>query len=117
VTPVDGIYTVRVTEADARAAGVPAGRFTELVGDYELDLVRGQVVVYFTHGVTIDLLRGTYTVRDDALRLTSDEGLDQTYGWTREHGQLRLTLLETSDRESRVLDELIFTTHPWERQL
>jgi len=50
----DGIYAVTITERDAADAGVPKNRYSDFVGDYELDLVRGQLAMYFTGVITLD---------------------------------------------------------------
>jgi hypothetical protein len=116
VTSIDGDYHVTVTAADARAAGIAPGRFSDFVGEYQLQLARGQIIVYFTHTITLDLLRGTYTVEGHRLRLVSDDGsLHQMYGWSLDRRLLRLTLLRTDQPDVRVYDELIFTSHPWEQ--
>ncbi len=116
VTPIDGIYRSSVTEADARAAGIGPGRFAEVVGDYELDLVRGQVHVLFTHTIISDGLIGTYTVDGDTVRFVAgDGGLHETFRWSLDHGALQLTLLQTDQPGARVYDELVFGTDPWER--
>jgi hypothetical protein len=116
VTPIDGIYQLTVTKADAVAAGIPSERLVESVGDYELDLVRGQVHVFFTHTITLDGLIGTYAVDGDTVRLISGDGdLHETYRWVLHHGELQLTLLKTDQPGARRFDELTFTTHPWER--
>jgi hypothetical protein len=116
VTPIDGIYQLTVTKDDAVAAGISSGRFVEFVGDYELDLVRGQVHVFFTHTITLDGLIGTYEVDGDTMRLVSAEGdLHETYRWVLHHGELQLTLLTTDQPGERRYDELTFTTHPWEQ--
>jgi hypothetical protein len=116
VTPIDGIYRSTVTEADARAAGIGPGRFSEVVGDYELDLVRGQVHVLFTHTINSDGLIGSYTVDGDSVRFVAGDGsLHETFRWSLDHGALQLTLLKTDQPGARVYDELVFGTDPWER--
>jgi hypothetical protein len=114
-TAADGIYSVTITERDAADAGVPKGRFSQVVGDYELDLVRGQLAMYFTGVITLDLLRGTYTVRGKELELASDGGPTLLLTWARDHGGLSLTLEDTDQPADRAIDEMIFSTHRWNR--
>lgn len=114
-TPADGIYAVTITERDAADAGVPTSKFSQVVGDYELDLVRGQLAMYFTGAITLDLLRGTYTVRGNELELASDGGPTLQLTWARHHGDLSLTLENTDDPGSRAIDEMVFSTHTWQR--
>jgi hypothetical protein len=114
-TAADGIYSVTITERDAADAGVPKGRYSQVVGDYELDLVRGQLAMYFTGVITLDLLRGTYTVRGKELELASDEGPTLLLTWARDHGGLSLTLEDTDQPADRAIDEMIFSTHRWNR--
>ena len=114
-TAADGIYSVTITERDAADAGVPKGRYSQVVGDYELDLVRGQLAMYFTGVITLDLLRGTYTVRGKELELTSDGGPTLRLTWAREHGDLSLTLEDTTQPADRAIDEMIFSAHRWNR--
>jgi hypothetical protein len=114
-TAADGIYSVTITERDAADAGVPKGRFSQVVGDYELDLVRGQLAMYFTGVITLDLLRGTYTVRGKELELASDGGPTLRLTWAREHGDLSLTLEDTTQPADRAIDEMIFSAHRWNR--
>ena len=111
----DGIYTVTITERDAADAGVPKSRFSQVVGDYELDLVRGQLAMYFTGVITLDLLRGTYSVRGNKLELVSDGGPTLRLTWARGHGGLSLTLEDTDQPADRAVDEMIFSAHTWER--
>ena len=111
----DGIYAVTITERDAADAGVPKNRYSEVVGDYELDLVRGQLAMYFTGVITLDLLRGTYTVRGNELVLASDGGPTLRLTWARDHGGLSLTLEETDEPGDRATDEMVFSAHTWER--
>ena len=114
-TAADGIYTVTITERDAADAGVPKNRYSEVVGDYELDLVRGQLAMYFTGVITLDLLRGTYTVQGDELELASDGGPTLQLTWARDHGGLSLTLEDTDEPGDRAIDEMIFSSHTWKR--
>jgi hypothetical protein len=114
-TAADGIYAVTITERDAADAGVPKSRYSEVVGDYELDLVRGQLAMYFTGVITLDLLRGTYRVRGDELTLASDGGPTLRLTWARDHGGLSMTLQETDRPGDRAIDEMIFSAHTWER--
>jgi hypothetical protein len=114
-TAADGIYSVTITERDAADAGVPKGSFSQVVGDYELDLVRGHLAMYFTGVITLDLLRGTYTVRGDELELVSDGGPTMRLTWARRHGGLSLTLEDTDQPVDRAIDEMIFSAHTWER--
>jgi hypothetical protein len=114
-TAADGIYAVTITERDAADAGVPKSRYSDVVGDYELDLVRGQLAMYFTGVITLDLLRGTYTVRGNELELVSDGGPTLRLTWARDHGGLSLTLVETDQPGDRAIDEMIFSTHTWTR--
>jgi hypothetical protein len=111
----DGIYAVTITERDAADAGVPKNRYSDFVGDYELDLVRGQLAMYFTGVITLDLLRGTYTVRGNELVLASDGGPTLGLTWARDHGGLSLTLKETDQPGNRAIDEMIFSAHTWKR--
>ena len=111
----DGIYAVTITERDAADAGVPKNRYSDVVGDYELDLVRGQLAMYFTGVITLDLLRGTYTVRGNELVLESDGGPTLRLTWVRDHGGLSLTLEETDQPGERAIDEMIFSAHTWKR--
>ena len=114
-TPVDGIYTSTVSEADAHAAGVPRGAYTDIVGDYELDLDHGDARVMFTHGVTVQVLGGTYEVDGDILTVT-DEGLRITLRWERDGRDLRLTVLRATEGPSGLaLDRTVFGSHAWER--
>jgi hypothetical protein len=114
-TAADGIYAVTISERDAADAGVPKSRYSDVVGDYELDLVRGQLAMYFTGVITLDLLRGTYTVRGNELELASDGGPTLTLTWARDHGGMSLTLVETSQPGARAIDEMIFSAHTWKR--
>ncbi len=114
-TAADGIYAVTITERDAADAGVPKSRYSEVVGDYELDLVRGQLAMYFTGVITLDLLRGTYTVRGNELVLASDGGPTLRLTWARDHGGLSLTLEETDEPGDRAIDEMVFSAHTWKR--
>ncbi len=111
----DGIYAVTITEGDAADAGVPKNRYSDVVGDYELDLVRGQLAMYFTGVITLDLLRGTYTVRGNELVLASDGGPTLRFTWARDHGGLSLTLEETDQPWERAIDDMIFSAHTWKR--
>jgi hypothetical protein len=111
----DGIYAVTITERDAADAGVPKNRYSDVVGDYELDLVRGQLAMYFTGVITLDLLRGTYTVRGNELELAPDGGPTLRLTWVRDHGDLSLTLEETDQPGDRAIDEMIFSAHTWKR--
>ena len=115
VTAVDGVYVATVTEDEAVAAGIPRGKLVDLVGDYELDLVRGLAKMYFTHGVTVDALTGTYRVDGDTLRVADDGGVRLTFTWTRHGGTLELRLVGTSEPQARSVDELVFTSSPWDR--
>jgi hypothetical protein len=71
--------------------------------------------MYFTGVITLDLLRGTYTVRGDELELASDGGPTLTLTWARDHGALSLTLVETDEPGDRAIDEMIFSAHTWKR--
>ena len=114
-TAADGIYAVTITERDAADAGVPKSRYSDVVGDYELDLVRGQLAMYFTGVITLDLLRGTYTVQGDELELASDGGPTLRLTWARDHGGLSLNLEDTDQPGGRAIDEMIFSAHTWKR--
>ncbi|MEP6475952.1 MAG: hypothetical protein ABJC60_01645, partial [Actinomycetota bacterium] len=114
-TPIDGVYAVTITDADAAAAGIPTHRVADLVGDYQLEMVRGQIRLSRTHGVTLEVLRGTYVVDGSAVAYSGDETPTLGFEWERDHGELRLTLTETDDPQGRAVHELIFTTHPWDR--
>jgi hypothetical protein len=114
-TAADGIYVVTITERDAADAGVPKSRYSDVVGDYELDLVRGQLAMYFTGVITLDLLRGTYTVQGNELELVSDGGPTLRLTWARDHGGLSLTLEDTDQPAGRAIDEMIFSAHTWKR--
>lgn len=114
-TAADGIYTATITERDAADAGVPKSRYSDVVGDYELDLVRGQLAMYFTGVITLDLLRGTYSVRGNELELASDGGPTLTLRWARDDGGLSLTLVKTDAPGDRAIDEMVFSTHTWKR--
>jgi hypothetical protein len=111
----DGIYSVTITERDANDAGVPHGQLSQVVGDYELDLVRGQLAMYFTGVITLDLLRGTYTVRGNELELSPESGPDLRLRWTRDHGALSLTLEDPDRTADGAIDQMIFSAHMWER--
>jgi hypothetical protein len=111
----DGIYSLTITERDAKDAGVPHGQFSQVVGDYELDLVRGELAMYFTGVITLDLLRGTYTVRGNELDLAPESGPDLRLRWTRDHGALSLTLEDPDRTADGAIDEMIFSAHTWER--
>jgi hypothetical protein len=112
-TAIDGIYSVTISERDATDAGVPKGRLSEVVGDYELDLVRGQLAMYFTGVITLDLLRGTYSVRGHELELESEDGPTLQLTWARDPGGMRLTLEDTDQPADRATDDMIFSTHTW----
>ena len=77
--------------------------------------MRGQLAMYFTGVITLDLLRGTYTVRGDELVLESDGGPTLRLTWARDHGALSLTLEETDQPGNRAIDEMIFSAHTWTR--
>ena len=94
---------------------MPKNRYSDVVGDYELDLVRGQLAMYFTGVITLDLLRGTYTVRGNELVLESDGGPTLRLTWARDHGGMSLTLVETDQPGDRAIDEMIFSAHTWKR--
>ncbi|MBA3689852.1 MAG: hypothetical protein H0W82_00380 [Actinobacteria bacterium] len=116
-TAIDGIYDVTITDSDAAAAGIPKGSFADVVGDYELSLARGQIRLVRSHGVILEVLRGVYTVEGDTLAVSGDETPRLSFEWQLRHGELRLNLTDTTDQtEARIVDELIFNTHPWERK-
>lgn len=115
-TPIDGVYDVTITENDAAAAGIAKDSFADLVGDYELSLVRGQIRLVRSHGVLLEVLRGVYTVDGNTLTVSGDETPGLGFDWQLQHGQLRLHLTQTTDQsKDRIVDELIFDTHPWTR--
>ncbi len=115
-TPIDGVYDVTITENDAAAAGIAKGSFADLVGDYELSLVRGQIRLVRSHGVLLEVLRGVYTVDGNTLTVSGAETPGLGFDWQLQHGQLRLHLTQTTDQsKDRIVDELIFDTHPWTR--
>jgi hypothetical protein len=114
-TPIDGVYAVTITDVDAAGAGIPKSKLDDFVGDYEMTMVRGQIQISFTHGVTGEILRGTYTVDGDLLAVSGEEGLELGFDWGLQHGELTLDLTETDHPQERSMDELVFTSHPWER--
>jgi hypothetical protein len=115
ISAIDGIYAVTITERDAAEAGVPKGKFSQIVGDYELDLVRGQLAMYFTGVITLDLLRGSYTVDGHALELASQGGPTLRLKWARDRDGLALTLEDTDQPADRAVDEMIFSSHTWRK--
>jgi hypothetical protein len=115
ISAIDGIYSVTITERDAAEAGVPKGKFSQVVGDYELDLVRGQLAMYFTGVITLDLLRGTYTVDGHELELASEGGPTLHLKWARDGDGLALTLEDTDQPADRTIDEMIFSSHTWSK--
>jgi hypothetical protein len=115
ISAIDGIYSVTITERDAAGAGVPKGEFSQIVGDYELDLVRGQLAMYFTGVITLDLLRGTYTVDGHELELVSEDGPTLRLKWERDGDGLALVLEDTDQPADRAVDEMIFSSHTWSK--
>jgi hypothetical protein len=115
-TPVDGVYVVTITDADAAGAGIPKHSFADLVGDYQLEMVRGQIRLSRNHGITLEVLRGSYAVDGNAVVFSGQETPALAFDWQLDHGELRLTLTDTDRAEERAVDELIFTTHTWERR-
>lgn len=114
-TPLEGIYRVRISVRDGRAAGLRRPDAFGISGDMEAWFSRDTMYIW-QHLGSIDLVpvRGTTQVTESRLVVLAD-GAVTTLAWRPfADGRIAFSVLDDSRTGvDRIVNEVLWTAHPW----
>jgi hypothetical protein len=114
-TPIDGEYRMTLTRQDVLAAGLRGSTAGEIAGDWRVTFSLGYAQQFVNVGggsITADGYQGGFSVDGHRLTLT-DQQAPLVFEW--HLAGKRLTLDPVDDPHADPVDDVIWTTHPWER--